>query len=120
MIKGLGVDITEIDRIEQAIRKNNRFPERILSERELKLFHQLSSWRRKVEFAAGRFAAKEAYSKAQGTGIGTAYSFRDIEILPDPQGKPDVFIKGRQEANALVSISHSTEIVFAEVLIQEG
>ncbi|SET06326.1 holo-[acyl-carrier protein] synthase [Salinibacillus kushneri] len=120
MIKGLGVDLSEINRIEKAVKRNHRFPKRILSDREMELFEGLTSWKRKVEFVAGRFAAKEAYSKAQGTGIGKEYSFQDIEILPNFQGKPEVFVKGRKEEGTLVSISHSTEIVIAEVVIQEG
>lgn len=69
MIVGVGMDIIDIDRIAQAYEKNNQFVNRILTGVELDMFNQLEN-RRQMEFLAGRFAVKEAYSKAVGTGIG--------------------------------------------------
>ncbi len=87
MIKGIGIDIIEINRIEEMIKKQGKFPERILTSSELALFKTYSG-KRKAEFLAGRYAAKEAFSKAYGTGIGSALSFQDMEIMADELGKP--------------------------------
>lgn len=116
MIKGIGIDITEIGRIKQILERQPRFPERILTDHEIKRFEQLKGLR-KIEYFAGRFAAKEAFSKAYGTGIGNNLSFLDIEISVDKAGKPIItspFSKGVH-----VSISHSKEYAIAQVVIEE-
>lgn len=79
MIYGIGLDITELKRIAAMAARQKRFAERILTPGELDQYHELSE-KRKIEFLAGRFAAKEAFSKAFGTGIGKQLSFQDIEI----------------------------------------
>lgn len=84
MIFGIGIDIVELHRIENMLSRQTRFPQRILTEAEYARFTQLSD-KRKIEFLAGRFAAKEAFSKAYGTGIGKELSFQDIEIGKDRQ-----------------------------------
>lgn len=117
MIIGLGVDIVEIERVRVAYEKQSRFPERILTEREYLIFLELKG-RRQIEFLAGRFAAKEAYSKACGTGIGKNLSWHDIEILKDKNGKP--IIRSKTENTALLSISHSKNYAVANVIIQSS
>lgn len=117
MIKGIGIDIVELERMETARNRNERFVNRILTEKELEKYDSYSSSRRKLEFLAGRFAAKEAFVKAVGTGIGKEYSFQDIEILPDQNGKPKIFAKNIQE-QIFVSISHSEAYAIAQVLIE--
>ena len=72
---------------------------------------------RQIEFLAGRFAAKEAFSKARGTGIGKDCSFQDIEILREPSGKPSLYFKGNQ-VNGFVSITHTKEYAAAQVILQ--
>ena len=115
MIKGIGVDITELDRMETLINRQPRLKERILTESEILIFEKLNG-RRKVEYFAGRFAAKEAFSKANGTGIGKHLSFLDIEIISDDKGKP-VISKPFSEGVHL-SISHSRDYAVAQVLIE--
>lgn len=115
MIKGIGVDITELDRMETLINRQPRLKERILTESEILIFEKLNG-RRKVEFFAGRFAAKEAFSKANGTGIGKHLSFLDIEIISDDKGKP-VISKPFSEGVHL-SISHSRDYAVAQVVIE--
>ncbi|PAL05793.1 holo-ACP synthase [Peribacillus simplex] len=115
MIKGIGVDITELDRMETLINRQPRLKERILTESEILIFEKLNG-RRKVEYFAGRFAAKEAFSKANGTGIGKHLSFLDIEIISDDKGKP-VISKPFSEGVHL-SISHSREYAVAQVVIE--
>jgi holo-[acyl-carrier protein] synthase len=116
MIVGIGIDIVELTRIQKLMEQNERFVDRILTEEEKVIFAQLSNWR-KVEFLAGRFAAKEAYAKAFGTGIGASLSFQDIEILNDEHGKPIVISKTR-EHRVHVSISHSRDYAVAQVIIE--
>lgn len=88
MILGVGTDLTEIARIAKILGQpeGSRFLERILTPAE----HALAESRRGrlAEFAAGRFAAKEAVAKALGCGIGRLVGFRDIEVLPDAAGRP--------------------------------
>ncbi|NLY80754.1 MAG: holo-ACP synthase, partial [Lysinibacillus sp.] len=107
MIKGIGLDIVEMERIKKAMTRTEKFQQRILSERELNKFHQLSE-HRKCEFLAGRFAAKEAFSKANGTGIGEGCEFHQIEILNDEHGKPVLYFNG-QAVNGFVSITHTRD-----------
>lgn len=117
VITGIGIDIIEIERIKIAYEKQPRFPERILTETELKRFKELEG-RRQIEYLAGRFAAKEAYSKANGTGIGKKLSWHDIEIFKDENGKP--FVRTKSDNTALLSISHSKNYVVANVIIESS
>ena len=117
MIKGIGLDIVEITRIKKAMDRSERFRLRILSERELSLYNQLTQ-QRKVEFLAGRFAAKEAYSKANGTGIGKGCEFHQIEILKDELGKPIIYFNG-EIVSGHVSITHTKEYAAAQVILLE-
>ncbi|MED1205463.1 holo-ACP synthase [Heyndrickxia acidicola] len=116
MIKGIGIDIIEISRIEEMIKKQGKFPERILTSNELDLF-QTFSGKRQAEFLAGRYAAKEAFSKAYGTGIGSALSFQDMEIMADKLGKP--FFSSPDMRGIHLSITHSREYAAAQVIIEE-
>lgn len=116
MITGIGVDIVEISRIQAAWDRKPSFAQRILTQSELAYFEKVTG-RRKIEFLAGRFAGKEAYSKALGTGLG-CLSFKDIEILFNDQGQP-VLTAQPKDSRALISISHSRDLCLAQVLLQE-
>ncbi|PLR95559.1 holo-ACP synthase [Bacillus sp. T33-2] len=116
MIKGIGIDIVEIDRIKDIMLKQARFSDRILTVNEKRSFDDLND-NRKAEFLAGRFAAKEAFSKAAGTGIGQELSFLDIEIDADPLGRP--FICKPYSRGVHLSISHSKQYAVAQVVIEE-
>lgn len=115
MIFGIGLDMTDIHRIEKAIHKRETFPERVLTDKEFELYHRLQG-KRQVEFLAGRFAAKEAFSKAMGTGIGKL-GFRDIEVLPDSKGKP-MITNCPFEGKAHVSITHTDTVAAAQVILE--
>ena len=117
MITGIGLDIAEIDRIRRLDGKSSKFRERVLTERELSEYALLSE-NRKVEFLAGRFAAKEAFAKAKGTGIGKSCSFQDIEIRKDAKGKPGIYFQELEIG--LVSITHTKEYAAAQVLLQSN
>ena len=83
-ILGIGVDIIENKRIKSSIR-NHKFKDRIYSPNELK---QSISSKNKVKYFSKRFAAKEAFAKALGTGFRNNLNFKDIEIINDKLGKP--------------------------------
>lgn len=122
MILGVGVDIVEIQRIKEAIDKNSLFLEKVYTEIEIEY---LKSRNFRPEYAAGRFAAKEAISKALGTGF-MQFSIRDIEIDRNVKGKPVVVLKGKakQIANKFgkykihLSISHSKENAIAYAVLE--
>lgn len=117
MIAGIGLDIVELSRIAALIEKQRRFPDRVLTQHEKDVFLGLNN-RRKIEFLAGRFAAKEAFSKAYGTGIGGELSFLDIEVQTDKKGKP--FIVKPIVDGVHLSITHSREYAAAQVIIEKG
>ncbi|KGR91832.1 4'-phosphopantetheinyl transferase [Ureibacillus massiliensis 4400831 = CIP 108448 = CCUG 49529] len=114
MIKGIGLDIIEIERIKK-VNEKEKFRNRILSNRELDVYNKLSE-QRKIEYLAGRFAAKEAYSKANGTGIREGCEFHQIEILNDELGKPTLYFN-RQIVKGFVSITHSKDYAAAQVIL---
>lgn len=114
MIVGIGIDIIELERIKEMV-GNSRFLDRVLTPKEKEKCMTLSEGR-KVEFVAGRFAAKEAYAKANGTGIGKELSFLDMEIINEPSGKP-VF-RVETEHCIHLSISHSRDYAVAHVIIE--
>ena len=120
---GIGTDIVEIKRIKKILTLYpNKFPVKILGDAELGLFN---SRPKKVEFIAGRFAAKEAILKALGTGLRNC-SWADITIINDDLGKPQVSLSGNlmtmAKANAIkqvhISISHGVEFAVAFCIIE--
>lgn len=117
MINGIGIDIVELARIKGAMERHQSFVTRILTTKEQTIFHKLSD-NRKVEFLAGRFAAKEAFAKAVGTGIGKQLSWQDVEITPDINGKPTIVSK-KTLGRIHLSISHSKEYAVANVIIEK-
>jgi len=125
MILGTGIDIIEVARIAASFEKfGERFANRILLPAEIAY---CLSHRRPAPFLAARFAAKEAISKAFGTGIGSQLSWQDMEIRRKESGEPYVVLHGRGQelfeargAKKLhVSISH-TEQYAAVTAILEG
>src|SRR5690625_4300553 len=116
MIKGIGLDIIEMERIERAVNKNERFVHRILTSNEYDIYTEFPSEKRKLEFLAGRFAAKEAFAKASRRGIGKL-SFQHIEILSDNNGAPTITAEGYNQAQIFISITHSKQYAGAQVII---
>ena len=122
-ILGLGMDIVETKRIAESIERfGDRFLHRVFLEGEV-------AYARSMKFPhlhlAARFAAKEAISKAFGTGIGHEMGWRDLEIVREPGGAPKVVLHGRAEAFAKargvqavhVSLSHTAEYGAASAVI---
>ena len=108
MIIGIGVDIIEIERVRQAIQNNKNFLSKLFTEREIDYF---ISRNMNSEVIAGNFAAKEAVSKALGTGI-RGFSFKDIEILRNELGKPEVILHNGANliGNKLVGNNNSLRV----------
>ncbi len=121
MITGIGLDIIELDRIRRIVERQPGFIKRVLTINEIEKFVALSK-ERKVEFLAGRFAVKEAYSKALGTGIGEEIGFQDIEVINDERGKPRITIlkDSSTTTNILVSITHTRQYAAAQVILEEA
>jgi holo-[acyl-carrier protein] synthase len=89
MIFGIGCDIAEVGRIKKQVDSfGNKFLTRILSLSEIDEYNSIILDNKKILYLAKRFAAKEAFSKAVGTGIGKEVSFTDISVLNDALGKP--------------------------------
>lgn len=117
MIIGHGIDLQEMSSVERAYQRNKGFAKRVLTENELRVFEGISSHKRQIEFLAGRWSGKEAFSKAMGTGIGEL-GFQDIEILNNEKGAPQVTrspFKGR----VFISLSHSGNFVQASIILEE-
>jgi holo-[acyl-carrier protein] synthase len=118
MILKTGVDIIEIPRIQAALdRHGDRFQERVFTSNEI------AECRGRADALAVRFAAKEATTKALGTGIGPV-SWREVETLHKRSGEPYLILHGRAETIAkylglttwAVSLSHSQENAIAVVV----
>ena len=114
----VGVDIIEIERIEAVLRRHGeRFLERVYTPAEQ------AYCRGRVQELAARFAAKEAISKALGTGL-RGIAWQEMEILGDKRGKPLIYLHGRAKARAeelglsefAVSLSHSRDYALAFVM----
>ncbi len=123
MILGIGLDIIETARVEKAL-QNPVFLKKVYTEGEQEY---LAKRKGNAQSAAGIFAAKEAVSKALGTGFGPI-SFQEVEIVWDENGKPSVRLTGRalmklQEMGGkqvLVSITHIKDLAAAQAVIDGG
>ncbi|WP_338216617.1 holo-ACP synthase [Lacticaseibacillus salsurivasis] len=115
MIAGLGIDLTELARIEAAQNKNTGFAKKVLTPNEYAQFAKYNG-ARAVEYLAGRFSVKESYAKAYGTGLGQV-QLQDVETLDDDKGKP-VITRHPYPGQALVSISHTATLVMTEVILE--
>jgi holo-[acyl-carrier protein] synthase len=124
LIIGLGLDISEIDRIEAALTRHGMaILQRLYTPQEIAY---CESFKNKFERYAGRFAAKEAGMKALGTGWRRGVRWRDLEVVRQPGGKPTLQLAGAalQIANGLgvknisLTITHSGNLALAEVIFE--
>ena len=122
-IYGIGIDIVEVTRIQEASRRwGARFEQRVYTHQELTYCGDTPSryWR-----LAARFAAKEATLKALGTGLITGMRWQDVEIQADAVGKPEIVLHGEVEryahecniSTAFVSMSHTNAYAVAQVTL---
>lgn len=123
-MKGIGIDIIEIDRIKDAVEKyGDSFLNKVFTEKEITYCRRRKALR--YPELAVRFAAKEAYSKALGKGIkgfgrnNHGMLWKDIEIVNNSHGKPLIAVKGEISGKAEVSLSHSHDYAVAAVYIEE-
>lgn len=123
MIRGIGSDIIEVDRIQAAMnRHGERFLQRIFSPEEIRycFSHQDAA-----RHFAGRFAAKEAIVKALGTGFRQGVTWLDMEVLNDSLGKPEVVLTLRLlelcgQTSVMVTISHCKQYATATAIWVES
>jgi len=124
MIFGIGTDIVEVARIDDSIQQfGDDFAKRILAESEFS--HYLSSTI-KARFLAKRFAAKEAFSKALGTGLRAPATFQNIAVSHDELGKPllslapelQAFLNGKSIIKMHISISDERNLAAAFVVLE--
>jgi len=124
MILGTGIDIIEVGRVQAS---HQRFGERFL--KRLLLADEIAyclSHKNPAPFIAARFAAKEAISKAFGTGIGAQLGWRDMEIRRRDSGEPSVVLHGkgkklfksRRAKRLLVSLSHTANYAAATAVLE--
>ena len=124
MIYGVGTDLVDIERVKKILSKNrDGFVKRVLSEHEQALFSNKAD---SAAYCAKRFAAKEAFAKALGTGIGGAVSFQDLTVRNNENGKP-YFIPSEKLRQYLVeknikqahlSISDESQSAIAFVVLE--
>lgn len=127
MIVGIGTDILQITRLQAAFdRTNGRLAEKILGPDEMLVFkYRLSrNHKRGIAFLATRFAAKEAFSKAIGLGMRMPMTWRSLQTLNEPSGKPVTSYLGAlaqfmQEKNweAQVTVSDEQDMAIAHVIV---
>jgi holo-[acyl-carrier protein] synthase len=124
MTSGVGIDMIEVERVAEKIGKESGFRELVFSEEEIAYCESKKS---KFEHYAARFAAKEAFFKALGTGWTDSTQFNEVQILNNKEGKPAVHLLGStlETINAmgvkriLVSLSHIKAIASAVVMIEK-
>ena len=124
MIYGVGTDLVEIQRIESVLRRfGDRFAKRILCEPELKRFR---AHKKPVAYLAKRFAAKEAFTKALGTGIHAPANWHGVWVVNLKSGKPQLefsrelqeLLRQRRIHRSHLSLTDEREIASATVLLE--
>lgn len=123
MIAGIGIDLVEVERLAQKIGRESGFRELVFSSEEILYCESKTN---KYEHYAARFAAKEAFLKAMGTGWTNGTAFNEIAISNDETGKPELILSGGTEVffkeqgfrNISVSLTHIKSMASAIVIIE--
>ena len=123
MILGLGIDLVEVARMEQAIARGERLVQRLFTPAEVAYCRRHKEPAR--HFAA-RFAAKEAGMKAIGTGWSNGVAWKDFEVRLDPRGRPHLFVTGRAAefaramgaSHSVISLAHDFGLASAVVALE--
>jgi holo-[acyl-carrier protein] synthase len=124
LIFGAGTDIIEVDRVEQKLLRTEHLKVKLFTPTEIAYCE--SKHRPALHFAA-RFAAKEAFLKAMGTGWSGGHQFSEIEVVNNPLGKPELFVHGKVkefcEARGIgameVSLTHIKDVASAVVVLEK-
>jgi holo-[acyl-carrier protein] synthase len=126
VIFGVGTDVVEISRVQKALERwGERFARKILTEPELKRF---AAHRLPASYLAKRFAAKEAFTKALGTGIRSPAGWQGMWVVNLPSGKPELrftpalqaLLDGKGVTGAHLSLSDEKGVAFATVILECG
>ncbi len=123
MIYGIGIDLIEVERVAEKIGKLSGFRELVFSKGEIEYCELRTN---KFEHYAARFAAKEAFFKAMGTGWRDGTAFNEVEIINEENGKPVISFLGKTAASVsklnlgkiAVSLSHLKTMATAIVIIE--
>ncbi len=123
MIKGIGTDIIDIPRVTRLLEKDDGFKNKIFAVEEIEYSEPKAS--KSMNYAA-RFAAKEAFFKAMGTGWRYGMKWTDVVVLNNEEGKPDLELRGKalelfREKGFIkvnLSLSHTKEYAVAFVIIE--
>lgn len=122
-----GIDIIEIDRVKKSMEAHEKsFRSKVFTDKEIEYCENKKS--AKYKSYAARFAAKEAVSKALGSGIGEMVGWKDIEVLVHEDGKPYIMLSGKGKelyeklgaVDISISISHCSNTAVACAVIQTG
>ncbi len=121
MIKGVGIDLVKIERIKRAIDNNGRFLERVFTKEEIARGEKKKD---RYQFYGAHFATKEAVMKTLGTGWRKGVRWKDIQVIHNNDGKPEVRLVGKTKEIAkrleidevLVSMSHTKEYAIAQAI----
>lgn len=125
MIAGVGIDIIEVERVATKIARQSGFRELVFSKKEIDYCEAKAN---KFEHYAARFAAKEAFFKALGTGWVNGTAFNEVEIINDEKGKPALILLGETAATIAaimnlrsisVSLTHLKAIASAIVIMEQ-
>ncbi len=122
MIRGIGVDIVELDRFQRTLDNwGDVFLNKIFTDKELS-YSQSKKYQ--AQHFAARFAVKEAVAKALAKGWSGGFRWKDIEVENAASGKPDVRLYGQldkqlKNRNVLISISHAENVVIAIAVLEE-
>jgi holo-[acyl-carrier protein] synthase len=123
MVRGVGVDIIEIDRIRKSVETiGDHFVQKVYTPSEIAYCDAKAH---RYQHYAARFAAKEALSKALSTGWAGEFRWKDVEITNEPSGQPRITLHGLlrahlADATVMLSMSHSESHVVAMVVIEDG
>jgi holo-[acyl-carrier protein] synthase len=128
MIYGIGIDTIEVPRIERTIAEyGEQFLRRIYADEEIRY---CQSRLKQAEHFAARFAAKEAFAKALGTGIRNGFRWSETVVTKERSGKPILIVRGSMKENVTrrvgehyiinVSLTHTKDIAEAVVTIETG
>jgi holo-[acyl-carrier protein] synthase len=123
MIFGVGIDLIEVARIARQVSAGRRFADRVFTEQEITY---CEGKKNKAQNYAARFAAKEAFLKAVGMGWRMGLAFKDIEVVNNSLGKPELVLYGKARelaekihiTNIQVSLTHLKEMAGAFVVLE--
>ena len=124
MIFGIGNDIVEVERIQKAADRTENFLKKLFTDKERRYCDDRKAG--KYQSYAARYAAKEAFFKAMGTGYRYGFAFHEVEVLNDALGKPEVhvtgrvaeFLKEKKIQHIHLSLSHVKEMATAFVVLE--